>query len=207
MNARARAVVAVVLAGAFIGLLGRGSDHLPDLVRWSAALGAPWLATAFAVGAFVRHRVLAAFAGGAALTFGVAVYYSVFHWIEGTTSLGYAVIVGTAWGAVAFVAGGLFAYAGAAWRSGSRQAHLLASGLLAGALIGEAVLLLTHWSNPTARAVLMIELVAGAAVPLVTAKRQELPAAVILAVVFALAVVESEQYARAAMRVFGWAGA
>jgi hypothetical protein len=207
MSVRVRAVVAVVVAGAFIGLVGRGSDHLPDLVRWSAALGAPWLATAFAVGAFVRHRLLAALAGGSALTLGVAVYYSVFHWIEGTTSLAYAVIVGTAWGAVAFVAGGLFAYAGAAWRSGSRPAHLLASGLLAGALIGEAVLLLMHWSNPTARTVLMLELAVGFAVPLTTAKRREWPAAMVLAVVFAVAVIESEQYARAAMRVFGWAGA
>jgi hypothetical protein len=207
MSVRLRAVVAVLVAGAFMGLLGRASDHLPDLVHWSAALGAPWLATAFAVGAFVRHRVLGGIAGGCALTFGVAVYYSIFHWVEGTTSLGYAVIVGTAWGAVAFAAGGLFAYAGAAWRSGSRHAHLLASGLLAGALIGEAVLLLTNWSNPTARSVLLIELVAGASVPLLTARRNELPAAVVVAVVFAIAVVESEHYARAAMRVFGWAGA
>jgi hypothetical protein len=207
MSVRVRAVVAVLVAGAFMGLLGRGSDHLPDLVHWSAALGAPWLATAFAVGAFVRQRSLAAIAGGCALTLGVAVYYSIFHWVERTTSLGYAVIVGTAWGAVAFVAGAVFAYAGAAWRSDSRRAHLLASGLLAGALIGEAILLLANWSNPTARTVLMIELAVGASVPLLTSRRNELPAAVVVAVVFAIAVVESEHYARAAMRVFGWAGA
>jgi hypothetical protein len=207
MNAGARAAVAVVLAGAFIGLLGRVSDHLPDLVRWSAALGGPWLVTAFAVGAFVRSRWLGALAGGAALTLGVAVYYAVFHWVEGTTGLWYAVVVGTAWGAVAFVAGAVFAYAGAAWRSGSRRAHLLASSVLAGALLGEAILLLANWSNPTARTVLMAELVAGALVPLATARRQELPAAVALAAVFAMTALASEHYARAALRVVGWAGA
>jgi hypothetical protein len=206
MSARVRAVVAVLVAGAFIGLLGRGSGHLPPLVHWSAALGAPWLATAFAVGSFVNSRLLGTVAGGCALTFGVAVYYSIFHWVEGTTSLYYAVIVGTGWGAVAFFAGAAFAYAGAAWRSGSRRAHLLASGLLAGALIGESVLLLTQWQNPVARTVLMIELVVGAMVPLVTARRRELPAAVVLALVFALIVMQSEGHARAALRIVGWAG-
>jgi hypothetical protein len=206
MNARVRAVVAVLVAGAFMGLLGHGSDHLPPLVHWSAALGAPWLATAFAVGAFVRSRVVGALAGGCALTFGVAVYYSVFHWVEGTTSLRYAVVVGFGWGAIAFVAGAVFAYAGAAWRSGSRRAHLLASGLLAGALIGEAVLLLAHWQNPVARTVLMIELAVGGLVPLLTTRRREWPAAVMLALMFALVVVAFESHARGALRVVGWAG-
>jgi hypothetical protein len=207
MNAGVRAAVAVVLAGAFIGLLGRVSVHLPDLVRWSAALGAPWLVTAFAVGAFVRARWLGALAGGAALTLGVAVYYSVFHWVEGTTSLRYAVIVGIAWGAVAFVAGAAFAYAGAAWREGSRRAHVIGTAVLAGALLGEAVLLLANWSNPAARSVLLAELAVGALVPVVSAQRRELPAAVALALVFATTALACEAYARAALRVVGWSGA
>jgi hypothetical protein len=207
MNARARAGVAVVLAGAFIGLLGRGSDHLPDLVRWSAALGGPWLVTAFFVGAYVRAPGWGALAGGTSLTLGVAIYYAVFHWVERTASLGYAVVVGTAWGAVAFLAGAVFGYAGARWRAGSRRAHIVAGSLLAGALLGEAILLLAHWSNPTARTVLLIELAVGGLVPLLTSRRRELPAAVALAAVFAMTVLVSEHYTRAALHVVGWGGA
>jgi hypothetical protein len=200
-------VLAAVLAGVFIGLLGRVSGHLPEAVNWATALGGPWLVTAFAVGAVVRNRVWSVLAGGAALTCGVGVYYSVFHWIQGSTSLHYAVVVGLAWGVVAFFAGGLFAYAGAAWRDGERWAHVTAAAALGGALLGEAFLLLAHWEDPTARLVLMCELMVGALVPVLSARRRELPAAVVLGLVFAVAVFAAEGYTRAALRTVGWAGA
>ena len=76
-----------------------------------------------------------------------------------------------------------------------------------GALIGESLLLMTRWDDPTAHAILLAELVVGALIPFVAARRREWPAALALGMTFAMTAVVLEAYARAALRTVGWGGA
>jgi hypothetical protein len=78
---------------------------------------------------------------------------------------------------------------------------------LGGALIGESVLLMTRWDDPTAHAILLGELAVGALIPFVAARRREWPAALALGMTFAVTAVVLEAYARAALRAVGWGGA
>ena len=203
-----RAVLAAIAGGVAIGLIGRASVQTTEVVAWTSRLGAPWLMTAFAVGAVVADRRRGALAGGAALAIGTAVYYAVFHFVEQRIGLGYAVVVGGAWAAVGVGIGAVFGYAGAAWRApGERWARVIATAALGGALIGEAVLLMTRWDDPTAHAILTAELAIGALIPFVAARRRDWPAALALGTTFAVTAVVLEAYARAALRVVGWGGA
>jgi hypothetical protein len=204
-----RAAVAAVVGGVAIGLIGRASVQSTEVVAWLSRLGAPWLFTAFVVGAWVGSRRQGALAGGAALAIGTAVYYFVFHFVEHRIGLGYAVVVGTAWAAVGVGIGAVFGYAGAVWRGqpGDRWARIVATAALGGALIGEAVLLMTRWDDPTAHAILVAELVVGALLPFVAARRREWPAALALGMTFATVAIVLEAYARAALRAVGWGGA
>lgn len=177
-----------------------------EVVAWISRLGGPWLLTAFLVGAFVGERRLGALAGGAALAIGTAVYYAVFHFVEHDIGLAYAVVVGTAWAAVGVLIGGAFGYAGAAWRARDRWARVVAMAALGGALIGEAVLLMTRWDDPTAHAILLAELVVGALLPFAASRRRDWPAALALGATFAVSAVVLEAYARAALRAVGWGG-
>jgi hypothetical protein len=200
-------VVAAVVGGVTIGLVGRASVQSTEVVAWLSRLGAPWLLTAFLVGAWVGTRRAGALAGGAALAIGTAVYYFVFHFVEHRIGLGYGVVVGSAWALVGLGIGGAFGYAGAAWRAPDRWARIVSMAALGGALIGEAVLLMTRWNDPTAHAILLGELVVGALIPFVAARRREWPAALALGMTFAVTAVVLEAYARAALRVVGWGGA
>jgi hypothetical protein len=203
----ARAAAAAIVGGAAIGLAGRASVQSTDVVAWLSRLGAPWLLTAFLVGAWVGTRRAGAVAGGCALAIGTAVYYFVFHFVEHRIGLGYAVVVGVAWAVVGLGIGAAFGYAGAAWRAPDRWARIVSMAALGGALIGESVLLMTRWDDPTAHAILLGELVVGALIPLVASRRREWPAAVALGMSFAVAAVVLEAYARAALRAVGWGGA
>ena len=202
-----RAAVAAIVGGVAIGLVGRASVQSTEVVAWLSRLGAPWLLTAFLVGAWVGSRRHAAVAGGAALAIGTAVYYFIFHFVEQRIGLGYAVVVGTAWALVGLGIGGVFGYAGAAWRAPERWTRIVSMALLGGALIGEAVLLMTRWDDPTAHAILVVELAIGALIPFVASRRREWPAALALGMSFAVAAVVLEAYARAALRAVGWGGA
>jgi hypothetical protein len=202
----ARAVLGAVCGGVAIGLIGRASVQPAEVTAWVSRLGAPWLLTAFLVGAFVRDRRLGALSGGAALAIGTAVYYAVFHFIEHSIGLGYAVVVGTAWAMVGLLVGAVFGYAGAAWRVRDRWARIVAMAALGGALIGEAVLLMTRWDDPTAHAILLAELAVGALIPFVASRRREWPAALMLGMTFAMTAVVLEAYTRAALRAVGWGG-
>ena len=201
-----RALAAALAGGVLIGVIGRASVQTTEVIAWTSRLGAPWLVTAFVVGAVVADRRHAALAGGATLAIGTAVYYAIFHFVEHDIGLGYAVVVGAAWATVGVGIGGVFGYAGAAWREHGGWSRVVATAALGGALIGEAVLLMTRWDDPTAHAILTAELALGAVLPFAVARWRQWPAALALATTFAVGAIVLEAYTRAALRVVGWGG-
>jgi hypothetical protein len=198
--------VAVLVAGALLGggvQVAEGVFDLPDEV---AALGAPWLVCAFAVGALARRRLVAAVAGALMLSTGTALYYAAIVYAYGAVE--YATSMTVTWGSLAACAGAAMALAGAAWRTASGARGALLAGLPAAALAGEAVLLSFSWSGGFGGIALALELVAGVALVLLLSWRrvpvaQALASAAGLAIAFAL--VESE--IRGVMRAAGWHGA
>jgi hypothetical protein len=191
-------------AGVTVGASGWVLDHGPLLVRWTTALAIVWLVGAFAVGCVAGGAGRAAAAGAGTIVVGVGTYYVLFHFVEGAVTIRYGVIVGVAWSLAGALIGAVMGWAGDAWRRGGRQA--LGAALLSGALVGEAMLLLTEWHRRPARIVLLCELVAGAALPYLLARRK-LAAAVALTAVVAVVVAGLEQGVRDAMRAAGWRGA
>ncbi len=200
---RTRAISAAVAGGIVVGVGGRLLDQFPArTVHWFSAMGAPWLVVAFVVGAAVGHRRVGAYAGGAALGLGVLLYYAIFHWVEGTFGLGYIVPVALGWTAGAVAAGAVFGWAGAAWW---QRCGAWATAALAGALVGEAMLLGTLWSKPLATRLLVIEAVLGVACALLLT-RDRLRALVLTGGV-AVTVVVAELTVREGLRAVGWLGA
>lgn len=198
-----RAIFAALLGGITVGLWARGLDHVPiRTVHWFTALGAPWLAVAFVLGAYTKARRDGAIAGGAALAIGVAVYYATFHFVEHKFGVWFAIKVGTGWALVALPIGAAFGWAGAAWRE---RRGPIPTAVLAGALLGEALLLQSIWSRPVAVRMLVLEAAVGLACALLLT-RHRLQALAATAVV-AAAVVVAELTAREALRAVGWVGA
>lgn len=198
-----RAVLLGLLAlavGVGLGLLGRVSDHLPPLVRWSASLGGPWLVAAWLLGAVSGRRREAAACGAVALCVGVATYYAVFLVVERATSPLYAVAMTLAWGAAAIPIGAAFAAAGA------DRGRPFAVAVLAGALVAESLLLLPAWESPVAQALLRMELAAGVLLALGFAGRRA-PQALALTVPVAAVLLVAELCVREALWAVGWAGA
>ena len=193
----------ILLAGVLVGTVGWGSDQGPRVVQWSSAISAVWLVGAFAAGAFAGGRARAAVAGAGTIVVGVATYYVLFHFASDTLGLRYSVVVGVAWATLGVGIGAVLGWAGDAWR---RRGRALGVALLAGAMAGEAILLLGEWHNRAARAVLMAELVAGAALPYLLA-RPKLARTISLTCAVAVAVVVAESGVRDVMRAAGWAGA
>jgi hypothetical protein len=199
-----------------LGLAGRiavhAGAHLPHgaalsaLGRAAVALGGPWLAAAWAVGALAGSRSRGALAGGVALALGTAAWYALTVAAGGRAAAGYAVPVATAWVPVAFGAGALFGLAGATWRDGGPAARAAAIAALAGALAGEALLLAGEWSGRAAELVLTAEL--AVAIGLLVAARRRAPLLITLAVfaVTAVAFGAAEDGVRDALRLAGWAG-
>jgi hypothetical protein len=191
------AALALGVVGRVAVRSGVGPAGGEALVRTALALGAPWLAGAWVVGALAGSRAAGALAGAAALALGTGAWYLLTVAAGGLGAVFYAFPVAPAWAAVAAGAGALFGLAGAAWREGSRTWPVA---LLAGALAGEALLLAGEWSGRAAQVVLVVELVAALAI--VARWRAALPAAVVCAVAFALV----EGAVRDALRLAGWAG-
>jgi hypothetical protein len=198
----------VLIAG---GVLGGGmqvAEPVFGLPNEVTALGAPWLVSAFAVGALVRRPVVAGLAGALLLSTGTALYYAALVVGYGRGAGDYATVMTATWGSLAAAAGAAMAVAGSAWRttSGTRGAVLAA--LPAAALAGEAVLLSFSWSGGMSGLALALELLTGIAV-LVLLSRRRVPVAQALAsavaLAFAFAFVESE--VRDLMRAAGWHGA
>jgi hypothetical protein len=184
--------------------LPRGGDELAALGRAAVALGAPWLAVAWAVGTLAGSPLRAALSGGAGLALGTFAWYALSA-AAGGPAEEYATVA-LAWAAVALVAGAAFGLAGAAYRRGGRALRTAALALVAGTLAGEALLLATEWSSRAGRAALAAELAAAGAVLAFGARRTAPLAALLLAGLVALGVAGVEDAVRDALRLAGWRG-
>jgi uncharacterized protein DUF6518 len=193
------------------GLLGGGiqvAEGVFGLPNEITALGAPWLVSAFAVGALIRRRIVAVVAGALMLSTGTALYYAAVVVAHGRSAGEYATVMTVTWGTLAGASGAAMAFAGAAWRSASGARGALLAALPAAALAGEAVLLSLSWRGEMSGVALGLELLTGVGVLLLLSWRrlplaQTLASAVGLAVAFAA--VEAE--VRGLMRGAGWHGA
>jgi hypothetical protein len=194
-----RLTALTIAAGVFVGTAGWASDHGPRLFDWAGAVAAVWLIGAFAVGALAGDARRAALAGAGAMVVGVATYYALFH-----PMCGLLLVVIAGWSLFGIGVGSVLGWAGDAWRRGHAQAAGVA--LLAGAMAGEAILLLGHWHERPARLVLGAQLALGATLPYLLA-RPKLTRAVALTAAVALAVVVVEPAVRETMRAAGWSGA
>jgi hypothetical protein len=214
---RQRRLALLALAAALaLGIAGRvaihAGGHLPHgdalaaLGRAAVALGGPWLAAAFTIGALAGSRRRGALGGAAALALGTAAWYLLTVAAGGRAAVAYAAPVAAAWAAVALGAGALFGLAGAVWRDGGRRARAAAIAALSGALAGEALLLAGQWAGRAAALVLAVELAAG--LGLLAAARRRAPLALTLAVFAVAAVVFAgvEDAVRDTLRLAGWAG-
>jgi hypothetical protein len=215
-GARAPSTVLLALTTALgLGVAGRvavnagghvphGGDELAALGRAAVALGAPWLAVAWAVGMLAGSPRRAALGGGAGLACGTFCWYAL-----STVTRGAAeeyVEIALAWAAVALVAGAGFGLAGAAYARAGRSVRTAALALVAGTLAGEALLLATEWSSRAGRAALAVELALAGAVLAAGARRTAPLAAVALTVVVALGVAGAEDAVRDTLRLAGWRG-
>src|SRR3954466_14394190 len=115
-----------LVAAVGLGLAGRVAIHaggaLPHGASLSAAgrsfvaLGAPWLAVAWAVGAMAERRWYGALVGALSLATATVAWYSLSVAAGGRATVYYAWPVAPAWALVALVAGGVFGLARAAGR-------------------------------------------------------------------------------------------
>jgi hypothetical protein len=179
-------------------------DALVALGRAAVALGAPWLAAAWAIGVMAGSRSRGARAGGAALALGTAAWYALTVVANGHVH--YALPVAAAWLPLALAAGALFGFAGGAWSDGAPRARSVSVAALAGCLAGEALLLAGDWPGRAAQLVLGLEL--GAAIGLLALARRRAPPAVTLAVfaLAALACAGAEAGVRDVAELAGWNG-
>ncbi|HEY8582332.1 MAG TPA: DUF6518 family protein [Capillimicrobium sp.] len=212
----------VVVAAVLIGTAGRlaGGTQLLDLAGplaepagklrpWAVALGAPWLAVAWAIGALARRPAPAVAAGALVLAGGTWAWYALTVWTLGRRGLAYAMPVALWWTVAAVAAGAAFGLAGALWRSSPvGWARALGVAVLAGALIGEAMLLQFLWDGRAARVVLTAEVLAGVLAPALLLRRARdlLPLALVLTAVIAVAAAGAEHVVREALRDVGWGG-
>src|SRR4051812_13625419 len=211
---RRRPALLALAAALLLGLAGRVAlvalpqAHGPSAVGAAiVALGAPWLAAAWVVGALSGSRRAAPLAGAAALGLGTGAWDALTLAAHGPAAGPHALPGGPAGAAGAGAAGAPFGAAGAAWRHGGPVARAAGAAALAGALAGEAVALAGHWAGRAADAVLMLELAAAGALLLLAARhRAALPLAVGLTIVAAIGVAVAEDTVRDALRLTGWAG-
>lgn len=212
-----RRLIALALGGALaLGVAGRiavkvGADlphgaALSALGRSFAALGAPWLAVAWALGSFAGSRTRGAACGGAALSLGTVTWYLLTVVAGGRAAAPYAIPLAFAWGAVALPAGALFGLAGAAWRDGSVTERALAVAALTGAFAGEALLLANEWSGRAAKAALAAEVLVAMALLLAARRRTPLRLTIALFLLTAIAMAGAEHAVRDGLRLAGWAG-
>jgi hypothetical protein len=209
------AAIALGVAGRYAGAAGLLAHAGPlaepaaKLGPWAIALGAPWLAVAWVLGAVARHPLLGALAGAVALVGGTGAWYAFTVWQVGRGALDYALPVAFGWSLASIAAGVVFGGAGALWRSAERDSlRALGASILAGSFIGEAIELATIWDGRAARAVLAVEFLLGLALVVVLLIRW--PRALLMGIVFtaviALIAAGAEHEVRHALRHVGWGG-
>lgn len=206
-----RPLVLALVAALGLGIAGRvaihaGSDfpRVQALGRAAVALGAPWLAAAWGVGALSGTRARGALAGALALALGTAGWYLLSVAANGHPAA--YLSIAAAWTAVSVVAGPLFGLAGAAWRDGGRVAGAIGVAALAGPLAGEAALLGAEWSGRAAQAVLAGEVVAACLLLFAARRRAPLLLTLALFALGALVFAGAEDAIRDSVRLAGWAG-
>jgi hypothetical protein len=185
--------------------LPRGED-LATAGSTAKALGAPWLAAAWGLGALAGSRLRGALAGAAALVLGTLCWYFVTLAIHGPPAVGYVVPVSMGWSLVAGAAGAAFGLVGALWRDGDTVARAASIALLAGALAGEAVLLFGKWTGQAASLVLGVELLAATTALMLSRRRAPIMLTLSLFIVAAVAMAGAEDAARDTVRLVGWRG-
>lgn len=211
---RALPLAAAVAFGLAVGMAARYGHGVPGDAYWLASLGGPWLVAAFAAGALAPGRRLAALAGAATIVVGTLAYYGSVAAYHGVTQLHlplqgarYGVLMAIAWSAAGLAVGAAFGTAGVLWRRGGRSLWSAAgAAALAGALVGEALLLQAAWDSPWAQRVLAAELAAGLLVAAVLARGRR-AAALALTPPFAGVFLVAEGLVRDTLRAAGWAGA
>ena len=181
-------------------------DDLVTAGSTAKALGAPWLAAAWGLGALAGSRLRGALAGAAALVLGTLCWYFVSLAIHGPPAVGYVVPVSGAWSLVAGAAGALFGLAGALWRDGDTTPRAVSIASLAGALAGEAVLLSGEWTGRAATLVLGLELLAATTALVLARRRAPIMLTLGLFLVAAVAMAAAEDAARDTVRLVGWRG-
>ena len=157
-------------------------------------------------GALSGSRLRGALAGAAALVLGTLCWYFVSLAIHGAPAVGYVVPVSMGWSLVAGAAGAAFGLVGALWRDGDPVARAASIALLAGALAGEAVLLLGKWTGQAASLVLGVELLAATTALMLSRRRAPIMLTLSLFVVAAVAMAGAEDAARDTVRLVGWRG-
>jgi len=194
------------------GLLARAgplAEPAAKLGPWAIALGAPWLAVAWVLGAIARVPWLGALAGAVALVGGTGAWYAFTVWQLGRGALDYAVPVAFGWSLASIAAGVVFGGAGALWRSAQRDSlRALGAAVLAGSFIGEAIELATIWDGRAARAVLAVEFLLGLALVVVLLIRwpRALILGLVLTAIVAIVAAGAEHEIRHALRHVGWHG-
>ena len=174
------------------------------MIHWAGALGGPWLLGAFVAGVLSGGRREGALAGALAIVAGTAVYYAIFHFVEGTASLFYAVAAGVGWSVAGAVVGALFGYAGGLWKEGGWP-QAIAAGILAGGLLAESALLWQTWEGDSAQRAIVIQAVIAGGLALALSRRVALTASVAAGAFGVLYV--GELMVRELLRTSGWAGA
>jgi Family of unknown function (DUF6518) len=203
------AAVALGVGGRVLVRVGWQLPHGEELATAGStakALGAPWLAAAWGLGALAGSRLRGALAGAAALVLGTACWYLMTLAIHGPPAVGYVVPVSVGWSFVAGAAGAAFGLVGALWRDGDAFARAASVALLAGALAGEAVLLLGKWTGQAASLVLGLELLAATMALMLSRRRAPMILTLGLFLVAAAVMAGAEDAARDTVRLVGWSG-
>ncbi len=185
--------------------LPRGED-LALAGAQAKALGAPWLAASWGLGALAGSRRAGALAGAGALVLGTFAWYFVSLALSGPGIVSYVLPVSAAWSLAAGAAGAAFGLAGALWRDSNPTLRATSVALLAGALAGEAWLLAWEWTGRAARVVLTLELLAALTALLLARRRTPVLLTLALSLVAAVAIAGIEDAARDTARLVGWKG-
>jgi hypothetical protein len=142
---RWKLTVVIFVVGVALGLLTRVADNQENALSWLGSLAAPWVLTAFAVGALSRRLVHGVAVGAITLTLAVGVYYAYMRVFEGGVTLSYFLSITMLWLLLAPIAGGAFGLCGALWGEG--RSHWLirpvAVATVAGLVAGESAFMLS----------------------------------------------------------------
>jgi hypothetical protein len=142
-----RTVLLPMVLGALLGIFSaRGDGVQITVVNGLANAASPWILVAFAAGTLQTSLRLGAVAGALALLVAVLTYYVGFLFGGATFLLPFLAL----WATAAVAGGGLFGFAGSAWRSSRPRWAAAAIALVAGALLAEAahrLILLQVWTG------------------------------------------------------------